>query len=101
MFYTSFFVEKELLLWGPVRTMTDEVPDSTTLFRRLVGYYADCLAAQTQWGRAINAVDQNDVELLPLSSEEQRRFGKTGQLVLTDRDSLGSVSYTHLRAHET
>jgi hypothetical protein len=62
--------------------------DTDSLHRRLVRYYYDCLAAQTDWSRAINVVEQKDVTLVPLSAIELRRFGQDGVLRMTDPDAI-------------
>ena len=69
--------------------VTDAAPlDSDALHRRLVRYFHDCLAAQTDWARAINVIDQKDVTLVPLAASEQQRFGADGCLRLSDPDAV-------------
>lgn len=48
----------------------------------LVRYYRDCLAVQMQWARAVNVLEQKDVFLVPLSSDEQDQLGSESSLAL-------------------
>jgi hypothetical protein len=61
---------------------------SDSLNDRLVRYLHDCLAAQTDWARAINVVEQKDVTLVPLAASEQQRFGADGCLKLSDPEAI-------------
>ena len=54
----------------------------------MVRHLHDCLAAQTDWTRAINIIAQRDLATLPLSAAEQRQLGQDGQLPLSDTESL-------------
>ena len=68
---------------GSNSSMASETPAETEhLNHRVVRYFHDCLAAQTDWGRAVNVIEQKDVSLLPFSAQEQRRFGADGDYVV-------------------
>ncbi|HUG92295.1 MAG TPA: AAA domain-containing protein [Planctomycetaceae bacterium] len=54
----------------------------------VVRYLYDCLAAQTDWARAVNVLGQKDLELLPLSREQQERLGREGRLELFGPEAL-------------
>ena len=58
----------------------------------LVGYLYDCLAAQTEWSRAVNVLQQKDIFLVPLTRRQQSRFGKKGSLALSgsEAEELGN-----------
>ena len=62
--------------------------DSSNFHRQLTGFLHDCLAAQTDRGRAFNVVDQKDVTLLPLAASEQEFFGRHGELTLADPEAI-------------
>ncbi len=54
----------------------------------LVRYYRDCLAAQMEWARAVNVLEQKDLFLLPLSAAEQTQLGRTRSLRLSHAQAL-------------
>ena len=58
--------------------------DCERLHYPLVRYYHDCLAAQTDWARAVNVIEQKDVRLLALSADEQHRLNTDRMLRLND-----------------
>ena len=59
-----------------------------SLNHRLVSYFHDCLAAQTDWASSVNVLDQKDVALLPLTTVEQKSLGATRHLTLDDPDAV-------------
>ncbi len=68
--------------------MTDAERDAEIRHWQLVRYFHDCLAAQTDWARAVNIIDQRDLTTLPLSSAEQVRLGSEGELRLSDAEAI-------------
>ncbi len=48
----------------------------------LVRYFHDCLAAQCEWARSVNVIEQKDVTLLALTAHAQERLGTDGRLEL-------------------
>ena len=67
---------------------TKPSPECERLLYPLVRYYRDCLAAQCEWARAVNVVEQKDVTLVPLTASEQRRLGSEGRLELQRSDAV-------------
>lgn len=69
--------------------MTGEVPpELNSVHPKLVRYFHDCLAAQVDWARAINVIDQKDVMVVPLAAIEQQRFGADGVMRLRDEQAM-------------
>ena len=66
----------------------DTPVDDKLPHHRLVSYFHDCLAALTDWARAVNVIEQQDITLVPLSADELRRFGGDGILKLSDPDAV-------------
>lgn len=62
--------------------------DTADLQRALVRYFHDCLAAQSEWGRSLNILDQSDISVLPLSKSEQRELGVEGSIKLGDAQAI-------------
>ena len=54
----------------------------------LVRYYRDCLAAQMEWARAVNVLEQKDVFLVPVTAQEQTRLGAERSLALTTSEAI-------------
>ena len=70
---------------------------------QLAQHFHDCLAAQTDWTRAINLTAQSDLTTLPLSAAEQEQLGLEGTLPLLDADAIDlakRVSLSEFRLQE-
>ena len=67
---------------------TKPSPECERLLYPLVRYFRDCLAAQCQWARSVNVIEQKDVMLVPLTADEQHRLGTDGRLELRGSDAV-------------
>ena len=82
--------------WADTARRPERIPNCVTtrsssecerLLYPLVRYYRDCLAAQCEWARSVNVIEQKDVTLVPLTAEEQQRLGADGRLALHGSDA--------------
>ena len=67
---------------------------------QLAQHFHDCLAAQTDWTRAINLTAQSDLTTLPLSAAEQEQLGREGTLPLLDADAIDLAKRVSLSGDE-
>ncbi len=64
------------------------VQGGQNLHPSLVQYFRDCLAAQLEWSRSVNVLEQKDVFLVPLSASEQTQLGRESSLRLSHPQAI-------------
>lgn len=70
----------------PVRSPGPGSPDERLLCR-IVRYLYDCLAAETDWARAVNVLEQKDLLIVPVTREQTDRLGRESSLSLSSAEA--------------